>query len=226
MRLSRGMAGFWKRHDQRFWIEGFNDEKGTKEECIENNLNVILHNAACERGRYQAYIDGLLNGGEIAVVDAVSSGTIGKCFFEATNRQGCLLCMVISDVPDYSVCDEIDCLAYMGEDSKYSPKWSVHKYLENLEGILTAPNPMFICFGEDGTEKYGKAELSQQNEAVLRKVQEGILDYVEEWCMLIPDIETAELTPALADAFFGLLCKKKISCKESIADKLGVSDAY
>lgn len=130
------------------------DEERSKEECIKDNLDIIIQNSANERSRYQYYINNLFDNGTVAVVDAVSAGTLGKYFLEATDRCGCLLCMVISNVPDYSVCDEIDCMAYMGEDSKYLPKLSVHKYVGGLEGVLTSDAPMFIRFSENG-EEYG-----------------------------------------------------------------------
>lgn len=202
-------------------------DKNSKEECICDYMDDILKNAEKERQEYQKYINKMMGqDGYIAVIDAVSTGTIGKYFFEATDRQGCLLCMLISNVPDYSVCDEINVEAYMGEDAVYSPKWNIHKHLGKLEGILTAPVPMFLFFDEKGDEKYGEPELSQQNKEILQEVQDGIIRYSQEWSRYLSDLETDELSPRLADAFFGLFYEDGACCIEDVVQKLGVSDIY
>ena len=68
--------------------------------------------------------------------------------------------------------------------------------------------------------------MSQKNEDILLAVQDGIIKYVEEVCMLFPDLETAELTPKLVDTFFGLLYESQVCCVEKITQSLGVNDNY
>ncbi len=202
-------------------------EEKSKDDCIQDYMGKILKNAEEERRRYSRYINSLVEKEkEIAVIDAVSTGTIGKYFFEAANRNGCLLCMVISNVPNYSICDEIDVVAYMGEDSIYSPMLNIHKHVAKLEGVLTAPQPMFLCFDENGKEKYAEPELSQQNIETLQEVQAGIIKYVEEWSVLIPDLETERLNPKLVDVFFGLVYEYKACHFDNIIQHLGVRNIY
>lgn len=214
--------------ESRFGIICTEDvEAKSKEECIQDYMELILKNAKIERREYQRYINNVMEQeGNIAIIDAVSTGTIGKYFFEATNRKGCLLCMVVSNVPDYSICDEIDVVAYMGEDSKYSPIWNIHKYVDKLEGILTAPEPMFLYFDEKGDAKYASPELSQKNREILKEVQTGIIQYVEEWSELLPDLETEKLNPKLVDVFFGLLYENNACYIENVMQSLGVSNNY
>lgn len=212
----------------RFGIEcsdvSENEEKG---ECVFRRKGQILERAKQERCAYNRYLNSLVpQGGKIAIVDAVSAGTIGKYFFSVTEREGCLLCMAISKVPNYSVCDEIAVEAYMGEDSKYAPKWQIHKHVGELEGVLTSLDPMFLCFGENGAACYDMQERNITQMRVLQKVHDGILEYVQDLCTISPDLETMEVTPELCDTFFGLLYERNICISETVKRNLAATSKF
>lgn len=202
-------------------------EEEEKAVCVCKRKKEILINAERERKAYNKYISEVIGDSKkVAVIDAVSAGTIGKYFFQTTQLEGCLLCMVISNVPNYSVCDEIESHAYMGADSKYAPKWQIHKHVGELESVLTAPGPMFVCFDENGAERYATLELSQKNVKILQEVQDGIIEYAREICAISPDFETMELTPELCDTFFGFLYETNSCLAEKVKTSLGVENNF
>lgn len=206
----------------RFGIDGVtvNENEG-KADSVFNREEEILANAERERFMYNQYIDKIMgNSRRIAVVDAVSSGTIGKYFFATTQREGILLSIALSKVPNYSVYDELEAYGYMGEDSKYAPQKGVHKYVGELEGVMTAYKPMFICFDESGNERYASVELDEYRDKILKNTHAGILEYAHEIYTLSPDLECLDFTPELCDAFFGLYyqldCCSGVTVKENL----------
>lgn len=212
----------------RFGIE---ETKIRKEEgkidCVFNRANEILKNAQKERSLYNEYIDGIIEQGErVAVVDAVSSGTIGKYFFQATQREGIFLCMLHSNVPNYSVYDEIESYAYMGKDSKYAPKRSIHKHIGEFEGVLTAPAPMFLHFDKHGKAQYASLCLDKGSIKTLNEVHEGIFEYTQEIYQLIPDLEILEFTPELCDTFFGLYYEDNFCTAPEVKETLREVDDF
>lgn len=212
----------------RFGIENVTLSKDEgKTDCVFNRIEEILKNAEQERNLYMRYVDKKLDGCKrVAVIDAVSSGTIGKYFFKTTKKQGIFLCIVLSKVPNYSVYDEIEAYAYMGEDSKYAPKRSVHKFIGELEGVLTSYEPMFVCFNKFGKEQYASAELDNDALEVLKKIHAGILKYAQEIYCLTPNIDTLEFTPELSDAFFSLYYEKNLCLLPNIKKTLKGIDNF
>ena len=214
--------------NSRFGLNGktFSQEEG-KGECVRRNKTEILEHAKEERTHYRSYIkEQFDNQNDIAVIDAVSSGTIAQYFFNAVDRKGTLLCLLLSRVPDYSVYDEIDSKSYFGEDSKYMPRWNIHRHIGALESCLTAPHSMFCYFDKDGSEVYADKEASQKHVEILQMVHQGIMDFAKEMLMLLPDISHMELTPALCDTFFGLLYEKNICIGDDNIKKLGVNNKF
>lgn len=211
----------------RFGISGY--EQGNvmdRAECVALLEDEILSNAQEERKRYQAYVHAEVGQAKkIAVTDAVSAGTVGKYFEMATDINTCLMCFVESRIPDYSVCDEINTHSYFGQDSKYAPKYEIHKHVAELESVLTAPFPMFVRFN-DLAEEYAMEEPSQENKDILREVHTGILQYADEFYNLISDVETIDLTPRLCDAFFGFLYSTHACFWEDSLKKLKVRNLF
>lgn len=212
----------------RFGIDSLDvDVNDEREECVYKRKEEILANSERERKIYNQYIDSnFVQKEKVAVVDLVSAGTIGKYFFQTTEREGSLLCLLKSNVPDYSVCDEIESYAYMGEDNKYAPKWLVHKYVGELEGVLTAPTPMFICFDEAGTEQYSNCKISEEKINALQEIHRGITEYAMEIFSLSPDFEMLEFTPELCDTFFGLLYETDLCFIAGIKENLKATNDF
>lgn len=219
---------YCKMLSSRFGIDGTNVNKNEdKRDCVLNREGEILRNAGRERDLYNRYIDrNIGTRRKIAVIDAISSGTIGKYFYEITQREGVLLSIVLSRVPNYSVYDEIESYAYMGEDSKYAPTKAVHKYVGELEGVLTAYEPMFICFDKSGKEQYAQSEPNEKGQKLLKKIHAGIFEYAREIFAISPDLEVLEFTPELCDAFFSLYYQLKCCFVENIKEDLKASDDF
>lgn len=114
----------------------------------------------------------------------------------------------------------------MGEDSKYAPKRSVHKFIGELEGVLTSYEPMFVCFNKFGKEQYASAELDNDALEVLKKIHAGILKYAQEIYCLTPNIDTLEFTPELSDAFFSLYYEKNLCLLPNIKKTLKGIDNF
>ena len=212
----------------RFGLDGVtvNEDEG-KAGCVFKREEDILENAERERSMYKQYVDRIMeNSRHIAVIDAVSSGTIGKYFFASTQRKGILLSIVLSKVPNYSVYDELEAYGYMGEDSKYAPKRAVHKYVGELEGVLTAYEPMFICFDESGNKRYASKEPDEYRDKILKNTHAGILEYARVLYTLSPDLECLEFTPELCDAFFGLYYQLDCCYGVTVKEALKIIDEF
>lgn len=197
-----------------------------KETCIKRYEKEILENAETQRNIYNKYIKAQFASGKIAIVDAVSSGTLGAYFYRTIGEKGCLLCLVKSMIPNYSVFDEIDADSFLGEDSKYMTRFAIHKHVAELEGVLTAPYPMFLGFDRHGKEKYALPEKSQINEEFLQGAHKGIIDFAAEFYKNMESEKLLVLTPELCDMFFGLIYELKICAATEVISKLGVRNEF
>lgn len=211
----------------RFGITNFEQEDiADREKCVASWEEEILDNAEKERKRYKAYVNAEAGTSrKIAITDAVSAGTIAKYFQRATGFDTCLMCFVESRIPDYSVCDEINTYSYFGQDSKYAPKYEIHKHVVELESVLTAPCPMFVRFSDQG-EEYAEEESSKKNRSILSRVHAGILQYADEFYHLIEDVEAIHLTSSLCDTFFGFVYSSNACFEENSLKGLRVRDLF
>lgn len=195
--------------------------------CVKKFEQKILENAAVQREIYNKYLNSqFIENGKTAIVDAVSSGTLGDSFYKTTGKEGYFFCLVKSMIPNYSIFDEIDASGFLGEDNKYIPKFAIHKHVADLESVLTAPSPMFLGFDRNGNEKYAAPEMSQTNGELLQMVHKGILDFASEFYENSESVGMLKLTPELCDTFFGLIYDIKVCVAAEVTSKLGVRNDF
>lgn len=198
-----------------------------KKECVKKFEKEILQNAEAQRNIYNKYINSqFIENEKVAIVDAVSSGTLGGSFYRTIGKEGYFLCLVKSMIPNYSIFDEIDAMGFLGEDNKYMPKFAIHKHVDKLESVVTSPNPMFLGFDNNGNEKYAAPEMSQINGELLQMVHKGILDFASEFYEKAESERMLRLTPELCDMFFGLIYELKICVATEVTSRLGVRNDF
>ena len=144
----------------------------------------ILQKAEIQRqnyGRYLAQLD--LQEGTIAFFDFVAKGTT-QMFVQRLTKQPIKGLYFLQLEPEFmkDKCLDIEPF-YSKEETEQSAIFDLYYILET---ILTAPHPQVLEFDENGEPVYAEETRSRQEFCCFEEMQQGILDYFEDYLTLLP----------------------------------------
>ena len=144
----------------------------------------ILQKAEIQRqnyGRYLAQLD--LQEGTIAFFDFVAKGTT-QMFVQRLTKQPIKGLYFLQLEPEFmkDKCLDIEPF-YSKEETEQSAIFDLYYILET---ILTAPHPQVLEFDENGEPVYAEETRSRQELCCFEEMQQGILDYFEDYLTLLP----------------------------------------
>lgn len=168
----------------------------------------IFNRSATLKKNYLEYINSLnLGSGKLGVFDFVAKGTT-QLFLQKIMPQELKGLYFLQLEPEFMKDKNVDIVSFYEEGEKDTS--AIFNYYYVLEAILTSPDPSVNEFDENGKPVYSKETRSKEMLECIKEIQEGILEYLENYLLLVPDSERTVNKP-LDEAFLSLLSKLSIT---------------
>lgn len=192
---------------------------GSKEESLltrfgitlkegEDRNAAILSKAKIQRANYQKYIEGLdLNPGLSAVFDFVAKGT-SQLFMRNFMEQDLHGLYFLQLEPEFMADKGLTIESFYTEAERDRSVIFDNYYI--LETILTSPMPSVDEFDEQGNPKYAAETRSEANLACVKLMQEGILEFVDDYLKLVPTDDMI-VNKQTDEAFLSLIGKLEVT---------------
>jgi HAD superfamily hydrolase (TIGR01549 family) len=170
--------------------------------------NEILEESEKERTNYLDYLHSLGIRYETEndiIFDSQTAGTSAYYYRVITKTNTKMECMLLLDVPDYSLYDKDLDAGYLGIDSNYLQKTGYKKCSTLNDSILTSPETQLIKIDEDGMPVYLQNDGGHSLENV-RLVHKGIENFLYDYIRHTPyDVMEQDFSERLLDSMMGLL---------------------
>ncbi len=187
----------------------------------ENRNKAIIKKAKGQRVNYKRYINSLgLTDGKTAVFDFVAKGTT-QLFLQKIMTQQLIGLYFLQLEPEFMADKNINIEAFYTEAEKNKSVIFDNYYI--LETILTSPMPSVNEFDEQGNAVYAKETRTKEDIECVRNVQQGILDYLDEYLLLVPETQR-KINKMLDEKILSLVSKIRI--QDTSFNKLMVEDPF
>jgi len=205
---------------------------GTEEESLlvrygiflqpnQSRNEAILGKAKTQRTNYQKYIGSLdLKGGKTAVFDFVAKGTT-QFFIQRIMSQPLVGLYFLQLEPEFMSDKGLEIHSFYSEDERDSSEIFDNYYI--LETILTSPMPSVNEFNAKGEPVYANETRSQESLDCVARIQEGILEYVDDYMRLVPKARR-EINKALDEKLLSLI--KIVKVDDEDFNNLTVEDPF
>ena len=168
----------------------------------------IFERSKVLRENYLKYIKTLgLGDGKLGVFDFVAKGTT-QLFLQKIMPQKLKGLYFLQLEPEFMKDKNVDIISFYEEAERDTS--AIFNYYYVLEAILTSPEPSVNEFDEGGKPVYSKETRSGEMLKCIKEIQEGILEYLDDYLSLVPNSEWTVNKP-LDEAFLSLLNKVLIT---------------
>jgi predicted HAD superfamily hydrolase len=187
----------------------------------EDRNKAILEKAAVQRENYQKYISRLgLGDGKTAVFDFVAKGTT-QLFLRNIMSQELVGAYFLQLEPEFMADKGMKIDSFYTEAER--DKSVIFDCYYILETILTSPMPSVDEFDSNGQPIYAKETRSKSNLECVERMQQGILEFVEDYLSIVPE-EKRTINKQLNEVLLSLIGKIIIS--DSQFKELVVEDPF
>lgn len=181
----------------------------------------ILERAGALRENYKRYINKLGIGTErTAMFDFVAKGT-SQMYLQRLFEQHIKGLYFLQLEPEFMADKGLDIEPFYADEEKNTSAVFDQYYI--LEAILTSPYPSVEEFDEDGNPIYAKETRSEQDIACLKQVQEGIIDYFDDYIRILSEPERIQ-NKRLDEILLALVGSVRIEDREFLS--LTVEDPF
>ncbi|SDH91900.1 hypothetical protein SAMN05421493_105139 [Pseudobutyrivibrio sp. 49] len=187
----------------------------------EDRTQAILKKSEVQRINYKEYIDSLgLASGCTVVFDFVAKGTTQLFLKKLMPQELCGLYFLQLE-PEFMSDKGLKIESFYTEAERDKSVIFDNYYI--LETILTSPMPSVDEFDEHGNPVYASETRSEANLVCVQKMQEGILEYVDDYLSIVPE-EQRVINKQLDEAMLSLVGKLEIT--DSKFRELVVEDPF
>ncbi|CBK73520.1 hypothetical protein CIY_06000 [Butyrivibrio fibrisolvens 16/4] len=173
----------------------------------EDRNAAIINKAKFQRLNYQKYISKLnLSDGTTAVFDFVAKGTT-QLFLQKIMKQQLKGLYFLQLEPEFMADKGVEIESFYTEEERDRSVIFDNYYI--LETILTSPMPSVDEFDECGNPVYAKETRSPENIKCAQKMQQGIIEYVEDYLEIVPK-ELRIINKQLDEGLLSLIGKIQI----------------
>lgn len=181
----------------------------------------ILQVSKHKRENYQKYIASLnLSAGKLGVFDFVAKGTT-QLFLQKIMPQEMLGLYFLQLEPEFMADKNLQIDSFYTEAERNTSAIFDNYYI--LETILTSPMPSIDEFDENGKPIYAKETRSKSNLVCVEKIQQGIIDFVEEYLSIVPE-EKRTINKKLNEVLLSLI--EKIEINDEQFKELVIEDPF
>lgn len=182
---------------------------------------LILKKSELQKANYRKYIKKLeIPDEKTAMFDFVAKGTT-QMFLERIFNKKFKGVYFLQLEPEFMVDRGLDIKPfYSEEEKKYS---AIYENYYILETILTSPYPQTDEFDNDGNPVFAEESRSERNILCFEKMQNGILEYMEDYLKLLP-AEMRSENKKIDEIFLSLINHVKIVDKDF--NSLKVDDPF
>ncbi|QFJ54985.1 hypothetical protein [Pseudobutyrivibrio xylanivorans] len=187
----------------------------------EDRNAAIINKAKFQRLNYQKYISKLnLSDGTTAVFDFVAKGTT-QLFLQKIMKQQLKGLYFLQLEPEFMADKGVEIESFYTEEERDKSVIFDNYYI--LETILTSPMPSVDEFDECGNPVYAKETRSPENIKCVQKMQQGIIEYVEDYLEIVPK-ELRIINKQLDEGLLSLIGKLQIDDEDF--KRLVVEDTF
>ncbi|MDC7279099.1 hypothetical protein NXH64_06210 [Butyrivibrio fibrisolvens] len=187
----------------------------------EDRSQAILNKSLVQKRNYKKYIDNLnLLSGRSTVFDFVAKGTT-QLFLKKLMTQELYGMYFLQLEPEFMSDKGLNIESFYTEAERDKSVIFDNYYI--LETILTSPMPSVDEFDEQGNPVYASETRSKENLLCVQRMQEGILEYVDDYLSIVPE-EQRVINKQLDEAMLSLVGKLEIT--DSKFRKLVVEDPF
>ncbi len=183
--------------------------------------NIILNRSKENREGYLKYIKNLeIPSSNVAVFDFVSSGTC-QAGLEKIMKQKMRGYYFIQIEDDKKEKKKLDIISFYDKGER--DKTKVYEDYFILENILTSPIPSLRKFDKEGNPEYMEEKRKKEEMDFINQVQDGIVQYFEQYIKLLPTSFCKE-TRECSERMFELL--HKVAIKDEIFQQIMWEDNF
>ncbi len=194
---------------------------GISAESGEDRTQAIFNKSLVQKRNYKKYIDSLgMKLGRTAVFDFVAKGTT-QFFLKKLMPQDLCGLYFLQLEPEFMSDKGLNIESFYTEAERDKSVIFDNYYI--LETILTSPMPSVDEFDEHGNPVYAAETRSEANLACVQRMQEGILEYVDDYLSIVPE-EQRVINKQLDEAMLSLVGKLEIT--DSKFRELVVEDPF
>ena len=174
----------------------------------ESKNAAIINKSKTQRTNYRAYISKLnIGSGTTVVFDFVAKGTI-QLFLQKIMHRHLKGLYFLQLEPEFMADKDIEIESFYTEAER--DKSAIFDSYYILESILTSPMPSVNEFDSDGNPVYAEETRSEENIKCVLKMQQGILNYVDDYLKLVPS-ELRVINKQLDERLLSLIGKFQVT---------------
>lgn len=187
------------------------EDKKALESYLDRYERDILQESRRERNNYIGYISdrGILKRDRIAFIDFVAAGKVQNGLEKLVIENDIQGFYFLRREPDKGEIDrEIKVRSFYPSKGAFEIDFNVYKYYLFLEMILTSPEPTFHSVSDEGKITFMEENRTEEHREIVVRLQKSILDYVDVFLEICPDLVLCQVDKNIPDFILGFLDKE------------------